>query len=111
MSLACGALAVSACASVPPPTADVARAEAAIARAQQEQVAVHAPVPLRNAEEKLDSARSAMRDDRNTQARWLAEEATADAQLAISINQKARSQEAVDQLSGTVNVMQRGIQP
>jgi hypothetical protein len=92
------ALVTASCASVPPPTKEIALGEDALADAQRAGATEHAPVALHLAESKLASARDAMAHDQNERARRLAEEAEVDAKLAEAKAQTAKAKAAVAQL-------------
>jgi hypothetical protein len=114
--LAVALLAGGACASVPPPKDTIAQADAAVARAKQQQVSTYAPLELRKAEEKLQQSKSAMADDRNLEAKRLAEQSLVDAELATVSAQKAESNKAAAELAQTVDVLKQeinrgGVQP
>lgn len=89
------ALSICACASAPPPLADLDDAESALARASAAGAADSAPVELRFARDKLAGAREAndARDYRT--AGILARQATVDAELAAAKSRAARAREAV----------------
>jgi hypothetical protein len=76
--------ALAACAGVPPPTDAISRAELALQQAETAQAAVHAPGELLRAREQLESAQAEMRNEEYANARRLAEQSAADAQLAIA---------------------------
>jgi hypothetical protein len=95
-----------ACASSPPPRGEVARAEQAVERAEQEGAHEHAPLPLRKAEEELEDAKRAMREERYVDARRAAELAQAQAELATASAQRARAQELVEELSQTLGALE-----
>jgi hypothetical protein len=115
MSTAMFFLAVAGCASVPPlPTDQIARAEAAINRAEEARVADYASVELRAAREKLSAARDMMlkataEKDKNAAVRaaWLAEQSISDAELATAKAQYKRAQEVNKELEGTVDMLQQ----
>ena len=93
-SIAIGAvimLGVAACASDPAPEAELAAAEVAVDEAEQANAPAQAPGPYQLARDKLERARDAMEDGENVEARRLAEQALADAQLAAA---QARSEVA-----------------
>ena len=82
-----GALALIACAAVPlPPTDAFQAADAAITNADKEGAVEFAPLELKSARDKITQARSAVANEPNEQAvmqaRQLADEARADADLA-----------------------------
>ncbi|KAB7622573.1 DUF4398 domain-containing protein [Alkalilimnicola sp. S0819] len=73
---------LAACASTPPPTGELAQADSAVERAEQAGAVEYAPLALREARNKLRTARDAMTEKKHTRARRLAEQATADAEYA-----------------------------
>ena len=75
-------LGLAACASGPAPDAEMAAAELALDQAEDADAAARAPAPYALARDKLERARAAMADGENIEARRLAEQALADAQLA-----------------------------
>jgi hypothetical protein len=86
------ALALGACATdAPPPRAELAAAEVALRGAETADAARFAPAPLTLAQDKYARAGAAMEARRFVDARRLAEQALADAQLAEA---EARSQVA-----------------
>ena len=90
---------LGACATpVPPPTAELAAARAAITQAESAGAQRSAPVELLAAREKLRMADTAVREERFVDARRLAEQAEADAQLADRKARAAKAQEAADEL-------------
>jgi len=105
-----GALALCACATAPKPPGDAIRdATNAIAGAEDARAADYAAPEMRSAHEKLASARvlaqqtTADKNDPNAlKARWLAEEASADAALAEAKARNVRTQSVVRQLQGNV---------
>ncbi|MBW3550129.1 MAG: DUF4398 domain-containing protein [Proteobacteria bacterium] len=84
------ALALSACATLPPPTAELSNAQQALVRAAGADADHYASREIANAREALARAQGAMADDREDDARRLALAASADADLAY-----ARSREAL----------------
>ena len=111
-------IAVAGCASVPPlPTDQIARAEAAINRAEEARVADYASAELRAAREKLTAARDMIQKatadkdkDAALRAAWLAEESISDAELATAKAQHKRAQEVNRELEGTVDMLQQELQ-
>jgi len=82
-------LALTACASVPPPTSELAAAQQAVSRANDadaEQYAVH---DLAQARQALRLAQSAMASGRNADALMLARQASANADLATAHSKEA----------------------
>lgn len=83
-------LALAACASTPPPTADVARAEAAVVGASRADAEQHAEADLAAARQRLEIAQRLLADGDNDGALAMARQAEAAADLA-----SARSRHAV----------------
>ena len=112
----CWAIAIAAatwglaCESTPPPRDALAEAEAAVSRARANGADQYAPLALRKAEDKLDQARAAARDDdQYGTARRLAEQAKVDADLALVESERAKTQEDVDELARTVRALEEEI--
>jgi hypothetical protein len=85
---------ISACASVPPPTDQMAVSKVAIANAVSAGGSEYAPDDLRHAQDKMDLANKAMQKEDYDVARRLAEEAQVDARLAEKKAQAAKAQKA-----------------
>ncbi|GIX34771.1 MAG: hypothetical protein KatS3mg126_0550 [Lysobacteraceae bacterium] len=83
--------ALAGCASTPPPTAELAAAEAALHAATQAGAADFAPVELGFARDKLAQAQAAAAAREHARARAVAEQALVDAQLALAKSQAARA--------------------
>ena len=83
------ALAALACATEPPPAAELASARAAVEQAGAAS-AQHAPSELSAARTKLKRAQDAAARGDNLQARRLAEEAEVDARLAWAMSENER---------------------
>lgn len=103
--LAVAVLALTACASVPAPTEQMAVAEAALQRANVAGTQQLAAVQLQHASAKLASARQAMGDKDFGLARQLAEQAEADALVAESHAQSARSRQAAQESQDAARVL------
>lgn len=105
-------LALAACAAVPlPPTDALQAAEIAIANAEKDRAADYAPVEMRSAHQKLDAARAKpITDDASLmQARQLAIEARADADLASSKARLAKAEAVNQELQKSNNTLQQEI--
>lgn len=92
--LAGGALLMVGCASVAPPTSQIAVSKAAVAHANNAATTQYAPVELQAAKDKLARAEQAMVKEDYVLARQLAEEAQADARLAEAKSETAQAQKA-----------------
>lgn len=79
---AVSALFFGACASVPPPIAEMATARTSVASAESAGALQQAPTEFLSAREKLAKAETASNDKNFVAARRLAEEASADADVA-----------------------------
>ena len=109
------ALALCACATTPPPTAQIAVSEKAVQDAVSADAPQLAPVELRNAQVKLDAAKTAMNQSDYDKAQRLAEEAQADADLAAAHARSVKAERAAAQVQDSVRALRselsRNIQP
>lgn len=99
LRLAVGVFAVivlAACASMPPPTSELAVSTAAVAHAAGAGANEAAPNDMSTAREKLARANKAMIDKDYPMALKLSQQAQADARLAESKADAARAQKAAD---------------
>ncbi len=96
---------LGACASVPPPESQMGKADLALRKAEQADAAHFAPLEMRTARTKLEAARAAMREDRNLEARRLAEQAKLDATLAEATAQTAQRREATDTIRADIEAL------
>ena len=99
------AVLLSACASVPPPTEQLAAGRSALNSAQQAGAPQYAPVELAQARTKLQDAEAAMRAEEFEVARRLAEEASADAALAQARAGSARARQAAQQVDESIRTL------
>ena len=99
------AAALGACASVPPPESQMGKADLALRKAEQADAAHFAPLEMRTARTKLEAARAAIREDRNLEARRLAEQAKLDATLAEATAQTAQRREATDTIRADIEAL------
>lgn len=101
------------CSSVKRPTAELAAADTALAKADEAQAAAQSPLPLKNARDKIGAARQVVDDDdkdkdaRHTNARRLAEEARADADLAEAQARAKAARRGVDELRIAIEAVRR----
>jgi len=87
-------LAMAACASLPPPTSELAVSTAAVAHAAGAGANEAAPIDMNSARDKLTRANKAMADKDYKQALVLSNEAQADARLAEAKADAARAAKA-----------------
>jgi hypothetical protein len=90
------AIVLAACASMPPPTSELAVSTAAVAHAAGAGANEAAPIDMTSARDKLARANKAMVDKDYKLALSLALEAQSDARLAESKADAARAQKAAD---------------
>ena len=102
-------VAISGCASIPPPTEQMAVSKSAIANAVSAGGSEYAPVEMKLAQDKMDRARRAMEKEDYENARWLAEEAQADARLAEKKAQSAKAQKAALVMQDDIRVLREEI--
>jgi hypothetical protein len=88
------ALGLAACASVPPPTEQMAVSRAAIVSALSAGGNEYAPVEMKSAQDKLDLASRAINKEEFESARRLAEASQADARLAEKKAQAGKAMKA-----------------
>jgi hypothetical protein len=94
LTLGLSALLLGACASTPPPTAQMAVANAAVSHAVGAGAVELAPAEMALARDKMNRANQAMKDKDHDGARALAEQAQLDAQLAEAKAEGIKAQKA-----------------
>ncbi|MGH8307024.1 MAG: DUF4398 domain-containing protein [Gammaproteobacteria bacterium] len=103
-------IALIACGSSPPkPDAAMIKAQAAVTQAQNADTRQYAAVDLNNATTKLQAAQDAETKGNYKQAKYLAEEAQVDAQLAMAKAQAAKAEEAATQIRQGNKVLQNQV--
>lgn len=105
----CAVVLIAGCASTPPPTEQIAVSKSAISNAVSAGGSEYAPVEMRTAQEKMDRASRAMAKEEYENARWLAEEAQADARLAEKKAQSAKAQKAAVVMQDDIRVLREEI--
>ncbi len=95
-------LALTACASLPAPTAELAGAQQAVSRADMADADQYAPQAIERARAALRQAQAAMAGGRETDARSLALLAAAAADLAHARSRQAQSDNELAQRRGEV---------
>jgi hypothetical protein len=109
LPLACAAIFVAGCSSVPEPVAELASARTAVRSVQDTDARSMAPVLLDRAKTKLDRAEAAMANKQYDEARRLAEESLADAQLARAKSDAMLAQRNADELEASIKVLRSEI--
>ena len=99
------------CASTPDrPEGELATAAANIDQAQQAGAAEYSAAELAAAQDKLAKARAAAERDETVMARWLAEQAALDAELANAMTRSRKAESAVDELNETIEALRDEIE-
>jgi hypothetical protein len=104
-AMGCAAVVVAGCASIPPPTEQMAVSKLAIANAVSAGGSEYAAVEMRAAQEKMDRANRAMAAEDYENARRLAAEAQADARLAEKKAQAAKAEKAASVTQDDIRVL------
>jgi len=107
-NLAAAVLLATACASMPAPTGEVAKADQALKSAEAVNAAEIDPLDMRLAREKLEKAKLEMRDENYIKARRLSESAEVDAMVAEAKARSTRAQQALQQLQQNANELKSG---
>ncbi len=107
--IACFAVFLAGCASIPAPTEQIATSKAAMNDALSAGGNEFAPLQLKSAIEKMESAERAMGDKNYVLARQLAEEAQIDAQLAGAMARSAKAQKAAEALQEASRTLRQEI--
>jgi hypothetical protein len=101
---------LGACRSAPEPVAEMASARTAISGVRGTGAADLAPVELDRATTKLVRAEAAMNAKRYDEARRLAEEARADAELAAAMASAVQAERGADELAASIEMLRREIE-
>lgn len=99
------ALALGACASVPPPKEELAVTRSILEQARGAGAAGASNYELTTAEQKYDRAQRAMRDEQYMEARRLAQEAEVDARLALAKANTTKARAAVAEVQDSIRVL------
>ena len=100
---------LAACASVPPPTEQMAVSRAAVSSASSAGATEFAPLLLKSAMDKMAAAERAMTEKKYVSARELAEQAQVDAQLAAASSRSAKAQKAAEAVQEDSRVLRKEI--
>jgi hypothetical protein len=96
---------MSGCASVAPPKEQIAVSKAAIANAVSAGGTEYAPIEMKSAQDKMDRAARAMDKEDYDNARWLAEQAQADARLAEKKAESAKAAKSAAVMQDDLRVL------
>lgn len=100
---------ISSCASSRPPTDSLARTQAAINQAEQVGARDYAPLEIREAKKKLETAKELVASKQYEKASRLADEAEVDAELAEAKTLSGKAQKAVKELRESIKVLKQEI--
>ncbi|MFA7280290.1 MAG: DUF4398 domain-containing protein [Sterolibacterium sp.] len=103
--LGCAAVLAAGCASLPPPTEQLAVTKSAMANAVSAGGNEYAAVEMRSAQEKMERVNQAMAKEDYANARLLAEEAQADARLAEKKSHSAKAEKAAIAMQDDIRVL------
>jgi hypothetical protein len=106
-------LMASGCAGVPRPDAALAKSDSAVEQAIEAGARMHAPLLLREAENKLNQARIEAEKGEHKKAQQLAEQVQVDAELAQVTALASKAQISVDELKQSIRVLRKemGLSP
>lgn len=102
--------ALGGCATLPPPTAELATAQQALTRADDADADQYAADAIARARTELAQAQAAMASGRDDEARELAIATTADADLAYALGTSARTRAEYDQRRAEIADLQQRLQ-
>ena len=108
-AIACAAAVIAGCAGTAPPKEQMAVSKSAIANAVSAGGSEFAPIEMKTAQDKMDRAQRAMDKEDYENARWLAEQAQADARLAEKKAQSAKAQKAAVVMQDDIRVLREEI--
>ena len=103
------AILMAGCVNTPPPTEQMSMSRAAVSNAGSAGGNEFAPLQLKSAMDKMDSAERAMAEKKYVLARQLAEQAQVDAQLAGAMARSAKARKAADALMEDSRVLREEI--
>lgn len=97
-------LAATGCSSTPPPVADLSRAQALVSQAEQSDAPRYASADLAAAQEKLQQANQDAKNQPLLAGR-LAQESSADAELALARTRANKEQDALNQVNSSLQAL------
>jgi uncharacterized protein with von Willebrand factor type A (vWA) domain len=103
------AVLITACASTPAPTEQMALSRAAVSNATSAGGNEYAPIQLKSAVDKMNAAERALNTKDYIRARQLAEQAQVDAQLAEATARSAQAKKAADALQEDSRILRQEI--
>jgi hypothetical protein len=103
--------ALAGCATLPPPTSEIAAAQQSLSRADAADADQYAGDAIARARAELAQAQAAMANGRDNEARNLAAATSADADLAYALSSAARTSAEYQQRRGEIADLQQRLQP
>jgi Domain of unknown function (DUF4398) len=112
LALAAFVFFVAACSGVDkePILTNIGNAEMAVKQAESGDANQYAPLDLRQAEEKLQKARSAFAKEDYEKANYLAEEALVEANVALAKTETAKTKQLVENLESSIMELRQQIE-
>ncbi len=101
---------LSGCASKNPPLDKISSAESAINRASDNKAQIYAPLELKIAKEKLEKAKTLLKDKKYEDAKMIAEEAKVDAELAEEKSRTKETQKIAQEILDSINALKEEIE-
>lgn len=98
------------CAANHPPTQLWLEAQQGLKQASESGAEQHAPLELRTAQVKLEKSQQAAKKKHSKEARFLAEEALVDAELAEVTSRAAMAQKAMKEVNQSIDALQQETQ-
>lgn len=98
------------CASKVAPVETISSAEMAIKVAKESTATINAPLELRLAEDKLNAAKEAVKEEEFEEARYLAEQALLDAKFAETKSLSLKAKETAQEMRESIETLQREIE-
>lgn len=92
------------------PIEKIATVEKAIEVARESNATIHAPLELKLAEDKLKTAKAAIKEDEFEQARRLADEALIDAKLAEAKSRSEKAKKLSQEMRNSIDTLRHEIE-
>lgn len=93
-----------------PPVEKISTVEKAIQEARESNATVSAPLELRHAEDKLNEAKAAMKEEEFEKARRLADEALLDAKLAEATARSEKAKKTTQEMRDNIDTLRREVE-
>ena len=100
----------SGCSTMEPPQAEFYQAKADVESANSESASEFAALAMHNANEKIERAKQAMDDEDYVEAKRLAEQASADANLAKATAETEKMKKALEEVNSSLKALENELQ-